>query len=153
MSEIRHTDVKGADAKLFGTELSFPMKAYCGAATAQLHDFHLTPGNAVDTCAEGFANCLFCGKAGGKAIDLAATLPYLSLREDTLEKTLAVPFVNLAYAVYLDNVNADRDVDSLRREKWSRKTSHACRSKEPVRERFPRSAHEGREEQRRVVVH
>jgi hypothetical protein len=115
MGKVRHTDIEGADAKLFGAKLSFPMKTHCGPSTAQLHDLHLAPGDAVDTGTEGFADGFFGGKAGGEAIDLPTTLLYFSLSENALEEAFAVVFVDLAYSIHLNNIDAYCDVDSLRR--------------------------------------
>jgi hypothetical protein len=112
MSKVGHTDIEGADTKELGTLPSFSVKAYRRAAAAQLHYFHLTPGNAVYTSAKGFADRFLCCKASSKTVDLPSALHYFSLSEDTLKKTFAVMLKDLAHAVDLDDVNAHRNVDS-----------------------------------------
>ena len=82
--QVGNTDIEGADAKQLGTALCIAVQADRGTPAAQLHYFHLAPGNTVDAGAEGLADGLFGSKSSCQPRCFAATLPYFRLGIDSL---------------------------------------------------------------------
>src|SRR2546421_6232828 len=89
------------------------MQRYSGPSAAQLHDFHITPGDAVQTGAKGLADCFLSGKTPGEASRLATALAYLHFGEDTFEETFVVTLVDLAHSIHLDDIDANSDIHTL----------------------------------------
>src|SRR5260370_7982087 len=89
------------------------MQRYSGASAAQLHDFHLTPGDAVQAGAQSLADSFLSGKTPGEASRLATALAYLHFGIDTFEETLVVMLVDLAHSIHLDDIDAYSDIHTL----------------------------------------
>src|SRR5260370_10020734 len=63
-----------------------------------------------------------------------------------------MPLVNLAHARYLDNIDPNSDVDAPRWTERSRQACHPRGPKEPVGYRHARLPHQGRKQQRQVLL-
>src|SRR5260370_38749971 len=99
------------------------MQRYSGASAAQLHDFHLTPGDAVQAGAQSLADSFLSGKTPGEASRLATALAYLHFGIDTFEETFVVMLVDLAHSIHLDDIDADSDIHTLCRRQETRGNS------------------------------
>src|SRR5438105_14112844 len=63
-----------------------------------------------------------------------------------------MPLVNLAHARYLDNIDPNSDVDAPRWTERSRQACHPRGPKQPVGYSHARLPHQGRKQQRQVLL-
>src|SRR6266571_4875187 len=105
-------------------------------STAQLHNLHLAPGQAMEASTQGLTDRLLSSKAAGQACrphcPSPAALLYLFLCEDTPQKTLAMFLEDLPHPAHLDEIDTNGDIDALGWMEWCRQACHSRRSKEPV---------------------
>src|SRR5579875_3724771 len=133
--KVGDADVEGGQAEQLGAFLGVAVKADGGAAAAQLHNLHFAPGYAM------------------QARVLAPALADFCLGEDASQKALAVMLVNLAHAVNLDDINADRDIDALSWMQRRGQTRQTRRAEKPVGDGFARLAYKRRKQYWRIFIH
>src|SRR5215472_4680344 len=151
--QVSDTDIKRADAKQLGTALCIAVQADRGTPAAQLHYFHLAPGDAMDAGAQGFADGLLGGKTSRQSRCFATALPYFRFCVDSPQETLAVTLEDLAHSLYFNDIDTHSDIDTLGRTQRRWQSGQSRRAKEPARDSKSRPAHQWSKEQRQVFSH
>src|SRR5215471_5681340 len=140
--QVGDTDIEGADAKQLGTALCIAVQADRGTPAAQLHYFHLAPGDAMDAGAQGFADGLLGGKASRQSRCFAAALPYFRFCVDSPQETLPVTFEDLAHSLYFNDIDTHSDIDTLGRTQRRGQAGQSRRAKKPVGDSYSRPAYQ-----------
>src|SRR5436190_770636 len=136
LGQVGDTDIEGAEAEELGTAPGIAVQGHGRPSTAQLHNLHLAPGQAMQASTQGLTDRLLGSKAPGQACrphcPCPAALLYLFFGEDTPQKTLAMFLEDLPHPAYLDEIDTNGDIAAMGSMQWGRQACHSCRSKAPV---------------------
>src|SRR5947207_4481519 len=94
LGQVGDTDIESAEAEELGTAPGIAVQGHGRPSTAQLHNLHLAPSQAMEASTQGLTDRLFGSKATSQArcpdCPSPAALLYLFFGENTLQKTLAM---------------------------------------------------------------
>src|SRR5947209_13750490 len=157
LGQISDTDIDSAQAEKLSTAPRIAMQGHRRPPIAQLHNLHLAPGYAMETCTQGLTDRFLGGKAAGQTRGphhpSPAALLGLFFGEDAPQKTLAMFLEDFAHPAYFDDIDTNGDIDALGWMEWRGQACHSCGSEKPVGKSRPWLAYQGRKQQGQIVFH